>query len=72
MPFPAHALVLISSGKLVLPDIAAAEALKAVFEKSVASFDRTPLLAYAKAWSNAYNLSDISAATNPLLLVSNG
>ena len=72
MPFPAHALVLISSGKLVLPDVAAAEALKATFEKTVASYDRTPLLAYAKTWSSGYNLTDISKETHPLFLVSNG
>ena len=72
MPFPAHALVLISSGKLVLPDVAAAEMLKTTFEKSVASYDRASLLAYAKAWSSGYNLTDISKETHPLFLVSNG
>ena len=72
MPFPVHALVLISSGKLVLPDVAAAEALKGVFEKSVAGYDRNALLAYAKTWSSGYNLTDISKETHPLFLVSNG
>ena len=72
MPFPAHALVLLSEGKTVLPDLAKADALKSTFEKAVSSYDRNSLLAYAKVWSNAYNLTDISAATNPLLLVSNG
>ena len=69
MPFPAHTLVLLSEGKTVPRG---AGALKSVFEKAVGSYDRNILLAYAKIWSNSYNLTDVSAATNPLLLVSNG
>jgi ABC-type transport system substrate-binding protein len=72
MPFPAHTLVLLYEGKTVLPDLTKADALKGVFEKAVGSYDRTSLLAYAKLWSYFYNLTDISASTNPLLLVSNG
>jgi peptide/nickel transport system substrate-binding protein len=72
MPFPAHALVPISIGKLDKPDIAAALTFKAAFEKAVMGYDRNALLAYAKAWSSGYNLTDISASTNPLFLVSNG
>jgi peptide/nickel transport system substrate-binding protein len=72
MPFPAHTLVLLSEGKSVLPDLTKADALKSVFEKAVGSYDRNALLTYAKFWSFEYNLTSISAATNPLLLVSNG
>ena len=72
MPFPAHTLVLLSEGKNVLSDIAKADALKGVFEKAISSYDRNALLTYAKFWSYEYNLTEISAATNPLLLVSNG
>ena len=72
MPFPAHALVLISEGRNSLSDIAKAEAAKAVFEKAVTGYDRNALLTYAKTWSSGYNLTDISKETNPLLLVSNG
>ena len=72
MPFPAHTLVLLSEGKSVLPDLTKADALKGVFEKAVGSYDRNALLTYAKFWSFEYNLTSISAATNPLLLVSNG
>ena len=72
MPFPAHTLVLLYEGKTALPDLTKADALKGVFEKAVGSYDRTSLLAYAKLWSYFYNLTDISASTNPLLLVSNG
>ena len=72
IPFPAHTLVLLSEGKNVLSDLTKADSLKGVFEKAVAGYDRSSLLAYAKVWSNSYNLTDISASTNPLLLVSNG
>ena len=72
MPFPAHALVPISIGKLAKPDIAAALTFKAAFERAVVGYDRNALLAYAKAWSSGYNLTDISKETNPLFLVSNG
>lgn len=72
IPFPAHALVLISGGQSALPDLTTATTNKAVFEKAVAGYDRNALLTYAKTWSNGYNLTDISKATNPLLLVSNG
>ena len=72
MPFPAHTLVLLSEGKTVLPDLTKADALKGVFEKAIGGYDRNALLTYAKFWSYAYNLTEISTATNPLLLVSNG
>jgi len=71
MPFPVHTLVKIASNNVFL-DSAKAEDIKAIFERDVAGYDRNKLLAYAKTWSNAYNLTEISAATNPLLLVSNG
>ena len=72
MPFPAHALVSVSFRKFYKPDIAAALTFKGAFERAVVGYDRDALLAYAKAWSSGYNLTDISASTNPLLLVSNG
>jgi peptide/nickel transport system substrate-binding protein len=68
MPFPAHTLVLLSTGT----GGGGSGAAKALFEKAVTTYDRTALQAYAKVWSDAYNLTDVSASTNPLLLVSNG
>ena len=68
MPFPAHTLVLLSTGT----GGGGSGAAKALFEKAVTTYDRTALQAYAKVWSEAYNLTDISASTNPILLVSNG
>jgi peptide/nickel transport system substrate-binding protein len=68
MPFPAHTLVLLSTGT----GGGGSGAAKALFEKAVATYDRTALQAYAKVWSDAYNLTDVSASTNPILLVSNG
>ena len=68
MPFPAHTLVLLSTGT----GGGGSGAAKSLFEKAVATYDRTALQAYAKVWSDAYNLTDVSASTNPILLVSNG
>ncbi len=72
MPFPVHALVLISEGKSALSGVTEADLPKALFEKAVAGYDRRALQTYAKTWSSSYNLTNISKATNPLLLVSNG
>ena len=72
MPFPAHALVLISEGKSTLSGVTEADLPKAQFEKAVEGYDRRALQTYARIWSSGYNLTNISKTTNPLLLVSNG
>jgi len=74
-PSPVHALELMVDGKTGLQSASANAAAKAQF---VADFNaglkgpNARLKKMGDIWSNYYNIQDVTAKTNPLLLVSNG
>ena len=71
-PAPVHALVLMAEGKKSLQSAAANLAAKAKFEKAFFAYDKKLMAAMGKVWSNDYNVKEVTASTNPLLLVGNG
>ena len=71
-PSPVHALVHMAEGKKSLQSAAANLAAKAKFEKAFYSYDKKLMAAMGKVWSNDYNIKEVNAQTNPLLLVGNG
>ena len=71
-PSPVHALVQMAEGKKSAQSAAANLAAKAKFEKAFFSYDKKLMTAMGKVWSNDYNIKEVNAQTNPLLLVGNG
>ena len=71
-PSPVHTLVHMAEGKKSLQSAAANLAAKAKFEKAFYSYDKKLMAAMGKVWSNDYNVKEVTASTNPLLLVGNG
>ncbi len=71
-PAPVHALVHMAEGKKTLQSAAANLAAKAKFEKAFYSYDKKLMAAMGNVWSNDYNIKEVNASTNPLLLVGNG
>ena len=71
-PAPVHALVHMAEGKKSLQSASANLAAKAKFEKAFYSYDKKLMSAMGKVWSNDYNIKEVNAQTNPLLLVGNG
>lgn len=71
-PFPVHSLVLLAAGKTKLGTKAENLAAKAQFLKDFTLQDAKRLKPMGTKWSNAYALNNITSATNPLLLISNG
>jgi len=71
-PSPVHALVQMAEGKKSAQNAAANRASKAKFEKAFFSYDKKLMTAMGKVWSNDYNIKEVNAQTNPLLLVGNG
>lgn len=71
-PSPVHTLVEMANGKKALGTVSENTAATAVFVKAVTTYDTAMLKKIAKIWSNDYNITQIDAATNPLLLVANG
>jgi len=71
-PTPVHALVQMAEGKKSAQNAAANLAAKAKFEKAFFSYDKKLMTAMGKVWSNDYNIKEVNAQTNPLLLVGNG
>jgi peptide/nickel transport system substrate-binding protein len=72
-PFPVHALELLAAnnnGKNVTADQALAA--KAAFLTDFTTKNTADLKKMGDVWTNSYNLGDITANTNPLLLLSNG
>jgi peptide/nickel transport system substrate-binding protein len=61
-----------AEGKKSLQSVAANVAAKAKFEKAFYSYDKKLMAAMGKIWSNDYNVKEVNAQTNPLLLVGNG
>jgi peptide/nickel transport system substrate-binding protein len=71
-PAPVHALVHMAEGKKSLQNLSANLAAKAKFEKAFYSYNKKLMTAMGKVWSNDYNIKEVNAQTNPLLLVGNG
>jgi peptide/nickel transport system substrate-binding protein len=71
-PSPVHALVEMANGKKALGTLAENNAATDAFLKAVTTSDSATLKKIAKIWSNDYNITQIDASTNPLLLVGNG
>ena len=71
-PTPVHALVEMANGKKALGTLAENTAATDAFLKAVTTYDSATLKKIAKIWSNDYNITQIDASTNPLLLVGNG
>lgn len=71
-PFPVHALSLLADGKKQLGSAAENTAAKAKFLDTYLKKNTSHLKAMGKVWTTSYNITTINAATNPLLLVSNG
>jgi len=71
-PSPVHTLIEMANGKKALGTVAENNAATDAFLKAVTSNDTATLKKIAKIWSNDYNITQIDASTNPLLLVSNG
>jgi peptide/nickel transport system substrate-binding protein len=71
-PSPVHALVHMAEGKKSLQSAAANLAAKAKFEKAFYAYDKKLMTAAGKVWSKDYNITEVNASTNPLLLVGNG
>jgi peptide/nickel transport system substrate-binding protein len=71
-PSPVHALMEMANGKKALGTVAENNAATDAFLKAMTSYDSATLKKIAKIWSNDYNITQIDASTNPLLLVSNG
>lgn len=69
---PVHTLVLIAEGKTKLQSVAANNAARERFLKYFESYNTKGLKAIGEVWSSAYNINDVNASTNPLLLVGNG
>ena len=71
-PSPVHAFVLMADGKKALGTAAENTAAKARFLSDFNTKDTADLKKIAAVWSKDYNISDVTASTNPLLFVSNG
>jgi peptide/nickel transport system substrate-binding protein len=74
-PAPVHALELLADGKKALPTPAAGAAASAQFVKDYNAGLKGANARLAKIgaiWSNKFNIQDVNASTNPLLLISNG
>lgn len=71
-PSPVHALEMLADGKKALGTAAANKAAKAQFLKDFTGKVRTRLTKMGNVWTNSYNVNAVTAATSPLLLVSNG
>lgn len=71
-PSPVHTLVALANGEKKLGTSAHNVALKNKFLTAFTSKDTDSLKKMGKIWSEAYNITQVDAKTNPLLLVGNG
>jgi peptide/nickel transport system substrate-binding protein len=70
--FPVHALMLMAEGKTKLGTVAENNAAKERFYKAFDTYNTASLKKMAAIWSKDYNVNQVNASTNPLLLVGNG
>jgi peptide/nickel transport system substrate-binding protein len=71
-PFPVHALMLMAEGKKKLGTVAENNAARERFYKAFDTYDTASLKKMGAIWSKDYNVNQVNASTNPLLLVGNG
>lgn len=71
-PSPVHTLVLLSEGKKALGSVAENIAARDRFLTAYNTKNTATLKALGKVWSEAYNITQVDASTNPLLFVGNG
>ncbi len=71
-PNPVHTMVLISEGKKALGSVAENNAARDRFFTAYNTKNTATLKAIGKVWSEAYNITQVDASTNPLLFVGNG
>jgi peptide/nickel transport system substrate-binding protein len=71
-PFPVHALTLMSEGKKKLGTVAENNAARERFYKAFQNYNTASLKKMGAIWSKNYNVNQVNASTNPLLLVGNG
>ena len=71
-PSPVHTLVLMSEGKKALGSVADNNAARDRFLAAFNTKNTAVLKAIGKVWSEAYNITEVNASTNPLLFVGNG
>jgi peptide/nickel transport system substrate-binding protein len=71
-PSPVHTLVLLSEGKKGLQSVKDNEAARDRFFAAYNTKNTAVLKAMGKVWSEAYNITEVNASTNPLLFVGNG
>ena len=71
-PSPVHTLVLLAEGKKGLQSVKDNEAARARFFDAYTKKDTAVLKSMGKVWSEAYNITQVDATTNPLLFVGNG
>ena len=71
-PSPVHALQLLADGKTGLQAASVNAAAKAKFLKAFTTKNTSSLTKMGNVWTNSYNVTNITSATNKLLLISNG
>ena len=71
-PSPVHTLVLLAEGKKGLQSVKDNEAARDRFLAAYTSKNTAVLKSIGKVWSEAYNITQVDANTNPLLFVGNG
>ena len=71
-PTPVHTLVLLAEGKKGLQSVKDNEAARDRFVAAYKSKNTAVLKAMGKVWSEAYDITQVDANTNPLLWVGNG
>ena len=71
-PTPVHTLVLLAEGKKGLQSVKDNEAARDRFVAAYKSKNTAVLKAMGKVWSDAYDITQVDATTNPLLWVGNG
>ena len=71
-PSPVHTLVLLAEGKKGLQSVKDNEAARDRFVAAYKSKNTAVLKAMGKVWSEAYDITQVDATTNPLLWVGNG
>ncbi len=71
-PSPVHTLVLLAEGKKGLQSVTENEAARDRFFAAYNSKNTAVLKSIGKVWSEAYDITQVDANTNPLLWVGNG
>jgi len=71
-PSPVHTLVLLAEGKKGLQSVKDNEAARDRFVAAYKSKNTAVLKSIGKVWSEAYDVTQVDANTNPLLWVGNG